>query len=170
MATDTLETGIYVFASFSELFRESVILVGASIQLFGVVVAKFALGGRQFTFEALFVLFPFTLELVNFFLEYLNVQLELLLYLDVVADFALVLLQLLLVLFWRQGQALVCAREVRRGYVVAEAQRLTSTFLFTVGWIILVIFEFHLHENLNAGADVVENGETVKLRETLPLS
>uniref|UniRef100_A0A7S3INB0 Uncharacterized protein n=1 Tax=Strombidium inclinatum TaxID=197538 RepID=A0A7S3INB0_9SPIT len=108
-------------------------------------------------------------------------QLELLLDLDVVADFSLVLLQLLFVLFRRQINRLESGREPRLvqvtaatspGVEVAVRELVEHGMGVAVGVgcaSVVVVFVLHLHQDFDRSFDIVEHREAVKFEKPLPL-
>jgi len=62
---------------------------------------QFLFGLTSFLVHRILELFFFLLKLFNSFIQYLNVQFQLLLHFDMVSYFCFVLLELLLILFWR---------------------------------------------------------------------
>lgn len=123
---------------------------------------------------------PFFLHLFDFILEDFDVQFELLLHFDVVANFEFILLELLLVFFGRQVQRLKGGGE--RG----EANRMVSLelliqkdaggsvtrlfFKFLALWAVLsnfFLFKFHLHKDFYRSSDVVQDRQTVKFQKSI---
>ena len=95
-------------------------------------------------------------------------QFQLLLNLDVISDLSFILLQLLLILLGRHLQTLVrrgelgrCATSIPRHPAQHSVGAVPSMLLFLV--------QFHLHENLDAGSDVFQNGDGVKPGKAFPL-
>ena len=90
---------------------------------------------------------PFLLllfQVVNLLLKHLNVQLELLLHLDMVTDLSLIVLQLLLILLWRQIERLERAGELAsRSIIYIETTR-SKVLVFAGAWVLL-LFESELH-------------------------
>ena len=115
--------------------------------------------------KLLLALFAVPLQIVNFLLQHFDVQLQLLLHLDVVADFALVLLQLQLVLLRRQVQRLEGRRKLRGRAVISLAEALQLGLLDSV----LIVIQFHLHEDFYTGADVVQHRQAVQLGQAFAL-
>ena len=106
--------------------------------------------------EFLFLLF----EVVDLFLQDLNVEFKLLLSSDVVADVRLILLQLLFVFFRRQVQTLECGCELGSRSIILAYSEATEV-LFSVSLRRLVFFALHLHEDLYLLSDVVQNRQAV---------
>ena len=83
-------------------------------------------------------------------------EFQLLFNLDVVSDFCLILLQLLLVLLGRQVNRLKCGRELR-GSHLAKATAVLSTIVGSL----FVVIEFHGHKDLNLCLNIVKHHEAV---------
>ena len=82
---------------------------------------------------------------------------ELLFDFDVLSDLSLVVLELLLVLLWRQVDRLEGGSEFRGCSVVAES--LMSKTLGIRG--LLIVVQLHGHQDLDLCFDVVKDGQTV---------
>lgn len=105
----------------------------------------------EFTLKLFLILLFLSLEVIDLFLEHLNVQFQLLFHFDVISDFTFVLLQLLFVFFGRQIQTLERRGKFASCAVVpavgaAEASRLSCLI---VSILVFVIFKFHLHQDFN---------------------
>ena len=144
------------------LFTEAKqVLVTIELKL---ALATDSLFGRNFLLQLLLLI----LELV---LDALNVQFQLLFNLDVVPDFGFILLEHLLVL---RGGSLAAEHRLRVilnsnqviTFLLALALLLFASFVFSQ---LLLLLHFHVHEDLDAGLDVLEDGEWVGLAQSLPL-
>ena len=104
------------------------------------------------------------LELV---LHTLDVQLELLLDLDVVSDLSFVLLEHLLIV---RGRLIRTCDTLRLGGLVVIGVRFaTLSFLRFLLQVVLMILHLHVHQDLDAGLDVLENGEGTRVSKSLTL-
>lgn len=103
-------------------------------------------------------------EVVNLFLKDLDVELELLLDLDVVADLGLVLLQLRLVLL-RRVQRVERRRDLRHGTGDAAC----TAALPSADLRIFLLLKPVLDEVLELGLDVGDDGEAVEVAEAASL-
>lgn len=111
------------------------------------------------------ILFDFLIEfsfclfkLVNLLLQHFDVQLQLLLHFDVVPNFSLILLQLLFIFFGRFLNTLESRGELRR--CGSPIPRHTSQHrVCAISASLLLLIQLHLHENLNARPDVLQDGD-----------
>lgn len=116
-----------VLSGLAEVLLEPLVLQPVLFELHRelvFLVFKFALRRRQLVLEPIFKFILFTLQIVYLFLEHLDVQFELLFDLDVVANFAFILLELLLVNLGGQVERLEGASEFRCGSIVALVKAL----------------------------------------------
>lgn len=109
----------------------------------------------EFLLELLFLfgalglpVFFFLLQVVDFLLQYLDMQFQLLLHFDMVANLGLIVLKLSLVLFGRQVDGVESACELGCGPVVEPVLR-----LFDIPSVLL-FFKPELHEVLKLCFDV----------------
>jgi hypothetical protein len=131
--------------------------------------------------QSVLEIFLFLFKLFDPLVEHLNVQLELLLNLDMVSDFGLILLQLLLVLFGRQvnrleGRGKPSFVEISTGPdspsasgVQVAVGELIQNMVASVPIPVFVAFVLYLHQNFNRCLYVVQDCEAVELQQTLSL-
>lgn len=122
-------------------------------------LALFLLGARLPVF-----LFPF--KVVDFLLEHLDVQLELLLHLYMVSHLRLIILQLLLILLGWQVQRVERRRKLTRRPVVDI--RIEAIRLLLARTNVLFFFKPELHQVFKLGLDVGQNGETGQVSKARP--
>ena len=114
-----------------------------------------------------FPLFFLLFEVVNLLLQHLNVQLQLLLNFDMVANLRFVVLQLLLVLLGRQVEGVEGAGELTCCPIVdIEA---TWSMLVLARARILLLLKSELHEIFELGLDVGEDGQTRQVAQSRAL-
>lgn len=153
---------------FVELLRYLVELKLFLLDLLRILVPNLNLDASALLLQLKFEFILVFLQIVYLFLKDLYVQLQLLLYLDVVAHVILIHLQLRFVLFRRQVQRLERGRKVRGipAVQVTVPPVVESERPPAVPGIFFVL-SFQIHEDFNTGSDVVNHCQTVQLDQAV---